>query len=94
MITSCGVLPADDELVEGVSSGEVVVGSVSMKVMVVVMMAVHCHHGGRQHKQKCSRSNQPEFRHDRSPFTADVGAFFAISSRMRFRKYQTGVIGE
>jgi hypothetical protein len=64
--------------VKGVSAGEVAVGSVSVKVMVVVMMTVYCHRGGRQHKQKCSRSDQPEFRHDRSPFTADMGVFFAI----------------
>ena len=74
-----------DELVKGVSAGEVVVGSVSVKIMVVVMMTVHCHRGGRQHERKCSRSNQPEFRHDRSPFTADIGAFFAIPNKMRFR---------
>jgi hypothetical protein len=53
--------------------------------MVVVMMTVHCHRGGRQQKRKCSRSNQPEFRHDRSPFTADIGAFFSIPNKMRFR---------
>src|ERR1700693_1736513 len=84
-----------DELVKGVSAGEVVpvvevIGSVSraevkferVKVIVVVMMTVHCHRGGRQHKRKCSRSNQYEFRPDRSPFTADVGAFFAIPNKM------------
>jgi hypothetical protein len=56
-----------EELVECVSAGEVVVDSVSVKVMVV-MMTVHCHRGAHQYKRKYSRSDQSEFRHDRSPF--------------------------
>jgi hypothetical protein len=58
---------AAKRLVECVSAGEVVVDSVSVKVMVV-MMTVHCHRGARQYKRKYSRSDQSEFRHDRSPF--------------------------
>src|SRR5882724_5559805 len=90
-----------DALVKGVSAGEVVpvvevVGSVSraevkferVKVTVVAMMTVHCHRGGRQHKRKCSRSNQSEFRHDRSPFMADIGVFFAIPIKLRFRNFK------
>jgi hypothetical protein len=57
----------------------------SVKVMVVVMMTVHCHRGARQHKRKCSRSDQPEFRHDRSPFMADVKAPFTTPTKMRVR---------
>jgi hypothetical protein len=90
-----------EELVKGVSAGEVVpvvevVGSVSraevkferVKVTVVVMMTVHCHRRGRQHKRKCNRSNQSEFCHDRSPFTADIGAFFVIPIKLRFRNFK------
>ena len=90
-----------EALVKGVSAGEVVplvevVGSVSraevkferVKVTVVVMMTVHCHRRGRQHKRKCNRSNQSEFCHGRSPFTADIGAFFAIPIKLRFRNFK------
>ena len=81
-----------DELVKGVSAGEVVVDTVSVKVMVV-MMTVHCHRGARQYKRKYSRSDQPEFRHDRSPFRADVKAPFTIPNKMRVRNIKRALSG-
>jgi hypothetical protein len=79
---SAAEVVATVEVVAAVTRAEVKFERVKV---IVVMMTVHCHRGGRQHKQECGRSNQSEFRHGRSPFMADIGASFAITNKMRFR---------